>query len=146
MLTNLLSNWFTLIGATATVGVCTYALWRGERPERLTGGAALVAWAATLAVFNRSDLINPQAGILIVDVAFLAFLGWIAFSTGRMWASFATAFQFLTVLSHLAITLDLRIRVLAYLTALALWAYLVLGALLVGTIAVHRRRKLHPHK
>jgi len=116
-----------------------YALWRGGRPERIVGAATLLAWVATLALEDRRDWFELQWGILAVDFVFLAVLVALALVTDRSWLLFASAFQLLSVVTHLAISLDRGVRSLAYLRSLTIWSYLILMSLALGAHAYRRR-------
>ena len=126
----------------AMFGACGFALWRGGWPERLVAMASLAAWLATRLAYNYGDWIDPQWGILAVDVAFLGVLIYLALTTDRSWLLFAAAFQLLGVAIHVAITIDHAIRAVAYIQALIIWSYLVLLALAIGTWSQSRRRTL----
>jgi hypothetical protein len=125
----------------AIAGVSGYALWRGGPPERLVGAVNLVAWLITRVVEDRKDWFDTQWGILSVDIVFLAVLVWLALTRDRWWILFAAAFQLLGVVTHMAILADTQVRSLAYLRSLAIWSYLVLAALAVGTVFADRRRR-----
>lgn len=120
--------WFVTMGL-----VCGYALWRGGPPERLAALASLGAWFLSRMVFNYRDWVDPQWAVLGVDAAFLVVLTALALTTDRTWVLFATAFQLLGVVIHVAITLDHEIEALAYVRGLVIWSYLVIFALGVGT-------------
>ena len=131
-----------LIWFLAMASACGFALWRGGRPERVAASACLVAWVATRLAYDYSDRIDPQWGILAVDISFLAVLVYLALTTDRLWLLFAAAFQLLGVAIHLAITLDRAIRAVAYIQALIIWSYLVLLSLAIGTWFHWRNRSL----
>jgi hypothetical protein len=122
------------------LGIVGYALWLGGLPERLVAGADLLAWLATLLVQDRRDWFHPQWGILAVDVVLLGFLVWLALTRDRGWLLFATAFQLLVVVTHLAIFADPGVRSLVYLRSLTIWSYLGLAALAIGARLAARRR------
>jgi hypothetical protein len=130
------SVWIAFLG-----GVCTYALFRGGPTERLVATTDLLAWLVTLLVQNRRDWFDTQWGILTVDIVLLVFLAWLALTRDRGWLLFATAFQLLGVVTHLAILADVNVRSLAYLRSLTIWSYLVVGALGVGTALIERQRR-----
>lgn len=121
------------IWAVAMFAVSAYALWRGGRVERLVAGANILAWIVTIVVQNRQDWLNPQWGVLAVDVAFLGLLLALVVRTTRTWVMPAASFQLLAVVTHMAIMADRGVRAWAYLTALILWSYLVLITLAAGT-------------
>lgn len=122
-----------LIWAAAMFAVSAFALWRGGGVERAVAVANVVAWAASAAMQNRSNWLDPQWGVFGVDAAFLAFLLWLVVRTDRMWILPAAAFQLLAVVTHAAMLADDEVRAWAYITALILWSYMVLITLAVGT-------------
>jgi hypothetical protein len=123
------------------VGACGFALWRGGRPERAAAAACLGAWLATRLAYNYGNWIDPQWGILSVDIGFLGVLIYLALTTDRLWLLFAAAFQLLGVAIHLAIVIDHAIRATAYIQALIIWSYLVLLTLAMGTWSQSRRAR-----
>jgi len=120
--------------------VSGFALWRGGRPERWVAVANVLAWILTPLAY-RNDLIDPQWGVFLVDVAFLVLLAVLAMTTDRNWLLFAAAFQLLAVMTHIAIAVDRGVRTLAYFRGLVIWSYLVLGALAVGAWMFRRDRR-----
>ena len=120
------------VWAVAMFAVSAFALWRGGRTERVVAIANIVAWIATIVVQNRHNWLDPQWGMLAVDIAFLLLLLWFVVRSSRLWILPAAAFQLLAVLTHAAILADSDVRAWAYITALILWSYLVLISLAVG--------------
>jgi hypothetical protein len=125
---------------TAIVGVSAFALLRGGRVERTVALANLGAWIASLLVENRSNWLDPQWGVSIVDVSFLAILLYFALRERPTWLLFAAAFQLLSVLTHVAILIDAGVHARAYIQGLIIWSYLVLFSLAVGTWFQAQRR------
>lgn len=110
---------------TALMAVCALAVWRGRDEERLAAGGQLANWALSLMLFQaRSN--DTQWAILAVDAALLTLFLWIALRSHRYWPLFAAGFQFLAVLTHIAMALDAKVSGWAYLTAELLWSYLIL--------------------
>lgn len=120
--------------------VSGFALWRGGRPERWVAVANVLAWILTPLAY-RNNLIDPQWGVFLVDVAFLVLLAALAMTTDRNWLLFAAAFQLLAVMTHIAIAVDRGVRTLAYFRGLVIWSYLVLGALAAGAWMFRRDRR-----
>ncbi|MDF2900287.1 MAG: hypothetical protein K0Q62_346 [Phenylobacterium sp.] len=127
------------VWAVAMFAVSAFALWRGGRTERVVAIANIVAWIATIVVQNRHNWLDPQWGMLAVDIAFLLLLLWFVVRSSRLWILPAAAFQLLAVLTHAAILADGDLRAWAYITALILWSYMVLITLAVGTYSYWRR-------
>jgi hypothetical protein len=121
-----------------------FALWKGGWPERIVGAASLVAWVTSLAVLNRRQWLDPQLGVLTIDCIYLALLFFLSFTWHRIWLLFATAFQLLGVVIHIASLVDPGVRTLAYLRGLTIWSYLLLLALAVGTWIAMRDRDRGP--
>lgn len=113
--------------------VCGLAVWRGRDDERLAAAGTLANWAITLVVFRqRSD--ETQWAVMVVDVALLALLIWLALRSRRYWPLFAAAFALLTVVTHLAHALDTGVTGWAYLTAVLIWGYLGLISIGYGAL------------
>lgn len=122
--------------------VCGYALWKGGGPERLTALASLVASRVSAVVEHFDNFVSPQWGVFGVDLLFFAFLVVLALRTDRAWLLFAAAFQLLNLATHVAILTDPGLRARVYMTAIAIWSYLILASLAVGTWALQRARRL----
>lgn len=116
--------------------VSGFALWRGGAPERRVAVANVAAWFITPLTIE-ADAAGPQWGVLGVDGLFLAYLLWLALTADRLWLLFATAFQLLGVVTHLALAVDQGVPALPYRWGLVIWSYLVLASLAVGAF-VHR--------
>lgn len=129
----------TQVWALALITVSGLALWRGGRLEKLFALLNLAAWLATVAVMNPRSLVDPQWGIFAVDAAMLAAMIWMSLATRRTWILPATAFQLLTVVTHIAIMADPGVRLRAYLAGLAIWGWMVLACLAVAMIPRLRR-------
>ena len=130
------------ITAAVALGVCAFAVWKGNRPEKLGGWGAAVTWIASAAAQDWPRADGPEYGILAVDVAYLAFSLWLGLSSGRVWAICVAAFQLLIVLTHVATIIDLRIGQFGFFSAYFIWSYLIIVALAVGTVQALRRRRV----
>ncbi|MCW5759227.1 MAG: hypothetical protein KIS90_05625 [Phenylobacterium sp.] len=116
---------------TALMLVCALAVWRGRDDERLAAGAYLAAWALTLVVFRaRSE--ETQWAVMVIDTGLLGVFLWQSLRTDRFWPLFASAFQFLSVVTHLASGLDASVSGWAYQTAGLVWAYLIIAVIGYG--------------
>ena len=125
---------------TALILVCALALWRGGWPERLAAAAFAVASFVQPVVLNTRAWLDPQWGILWVDGLLFAFLLALTLKADRRWLLFASAFQLLSVIIHIAILADHSVAPLPYRRGLVIWSYLTLVALAVGTWSVRRPR------
>ncbi len=119
--------WLLAMGLT-----CGFALWRGGRPERLAALACATAWIISVVVYNYRNWVDPQWSVLGVDVALLAALIGLTLTTDRVWLLFASAFQLLGVVIHIAIMADPKVTGLPYIRGLVIWSYLVIFALAWG--------------
>lgn len=127
---------FVIFGSTG------FALWKGGYPEKVVGAASFLAWLVSLALMNRQRWLDPQFGVLGVDCLYLVLLLVLTLRTTRIWLLFATAFQLLGLVIHVASLIDPGVRTLAYLRGLTIWSYLVLFSLVVGTWLQAKRRPL----
>jgi hypothetical protein len=121
-------GWFAL-GLT-----CVIAFWRGGRPERLGAVFSVAGWIVTPVVEIRTDWYQPQVGIFAVDVAMLVLLAGLAFRYRRYWAICAAAFQAVMVLTHIGFLINPRMLYRAYYFANFSIGFLVLGAIVGGTL------------
>jgi hypothetical protein len=128
------------LGQLIFLCVIVLSAWKGGRTERWAA-AALFVQLVLSSFLNHRHALDPEYGVLALDVGALVVYGILAFSTDRRWTLWATAFQALAVLTHCARMLDPTLDRWAYLTTVILWGYAVLAALAVGTAqAVFRRR------
>ena len=81
---------------------------------------------------------DPQWGVFAIDLALLAVLLWLSLATDRVWVLFITAFQLLSVVTHLAILVDHSVAPLPYRRGLVIWSYLSLVALAWGAWQARR--------
>ncbi len=128
------------IGAVLMAAVCLFAAWPGARPQRWAAAVVLVAWMGSAALQDRDDLINPQYAIFALDVVAAAVFVTMALAWRRGWLMAMAAFQLLTTATHVAVMIDLRIWVYAYLTAYLVWSYALLAALAWGGRLAWRER------
>ena len=131
------------IALAFVVVACSYALWRGRRPERIGAVVFLLNWLIHPLMVNTSAWFSPQVAAFAVDVPMLAALIWLALRGDRWWPMWAAAFTFLGMLMTVIIAADPRVRPLAYMTAQVMWNYLAVVSLVAGT-ALEARRKDPP--
>lgn len=117
------------------VVACSYAGWVGGWPERC--GAAIIIAGSLLSVIAATSFYpgwrTPEAGIFIVDLLVLAAFANLALYSDRYWPLWATSFQLVAVLIHLATLAQTAIGPAAYSHAQEFWAYPVIGAVVLGT-------------
>lgn len=137
----MLDSLFSQIGAVLWLGVCAFALLKGDKPERFAASSMVVAWLATLAVHRDTLLTGVTIPVLVIDAAlFLVMLG-LSWRTDRNWPVWAAAFQAIVVLVHVVTMIDLRIRAIAYLSAQTVGTYGVLICLAIGTFWAWQTRE-----
>jgi hypothetical protein len=120
---------------------CGYALWRGNKYERLAGliciSASVVSYLAHAPVHLR--YVGVEASDLIVDmVVLLAFVG-IALRSDRFWPLWVAGLQLTISMSHLLKAIDLDLMPRAYAAAERFWSYPTLIIIAVAAWRAHRR-------
>ncbi|MCR5873963.1 hypothetical protein LRS10_07130 [Phenylobacterium sp. J426] len=113
------------------MAVCAVAALRGRNEERLAAGGLLAGWALTMVAYRYQGH-QVEWGILLIDVALLALLAWIALRSERYWPIFAAGFHLLAVVTHLARSADPSVTGWAYITAEIIWGYLLAFAIGYG--------------
>lgn len=115
------------------------ALLRGGWPERSAAAAMIAAWFGSGLVQNTSQFFGPQVGITAIDLMLLALLVALALKSDRWWPMWAVAFHGLGVMLHLAVLLDGKVMGRAYFIAGAVFSFLTVLALFLGSIRHPRR-------
>lgn len=129
------------IGVAIFIAVIGLVLWKGDRPERWAAGALLTALVVNILVQDRNNWMDPEHRFLVVDLVLFAVFLRLAVVYGRAWLMIATAFELLSMLTHLAVILHLGIGPVAYLTVTVGFSYGVLASLAFGGWQAHERRK-----
>lgn len=118
-----------------------YAFRYGGGPERV--GAAIIGIGSLVSVAASSDFVlrfrSVEPGIFATDIVVLAAFLMLALRTERYWPLWATGFHVVGVATHTAIIVDPKVVPPAYAIAQGFWAYPMLVAVVMGTVA-HRRR------
>lgn len=130
----------TWVGIAIGWSVAGFALWKGGWSERSVAIGFLAAWLISPLV-RLGGWNGPAWTGLTVDGGLLALLLFVALRTRRYWPLFAAAFELLSVLTHIARLVDPGVRAWAYATADAIWTYLLLAVLAVGTLNRWRARR-----
>ena len=115
--------------------ICTYALVRGGKPERLGAAINLVAVGATwvLRLEDTVHLAPADTLILAIDVAVAVGFFWLGITTIRFWPIWAAGFAVADLFMSVCGALLPHVPLFAYHTGLGVYAYLALGALALGT-------------
>jgi hypothetical protein len=111
--------------------VCGSSFWKGGWEERLTAAGLLINVAVTLLLRDNSWPALQWAGFA-ADIVLLVLLIGIALVSSKYWPLATAGFQLLSVLTHVAKTIDHDLQQWAYITAIVIWTYLLLAALGVG--------------
>ncbi len=119
----------------AALAICAFALVWGGRDERAVATGYLVAAAATwiAAIFHDGGRREPQSGVMVVDLFYLAFLLLIVRRSRRFWPLWVAAAHLVGTFTHVVRILQPSILAEAYALAQPFWAFPVLLALAVGT-------------
>ena len=137
----MLDTLYSQIGAILWLGVCAFALAKGDRPERLAAGALVIAWLATLAIHRETDLGVGTIVMMGVEVCLFALFLGLGWKTDRTWPIWAAGFQAITIMVYIVTLIDLRIRAIAYISAQTVGTYGVLICLAIGTFWAWQTRE-----
>ena len=112
-----------------------YAWVRGGRPERAGAAINIAASFATgaLQLFNQRHYAPAETMVLGIDVAVVMSFYWLAIHTPRFWPIWAFGFALANLIMSVAALLLPDVSLFAYHSGLRTYAYLALGALLLGT-------------
>lgn len=132
------------ISTIAAFLVCAYALWRGGWPEKLAGALLFVNWMATPILQHYADRTQFEVAVFILDGALTLVLLAVALFGDRFWPLWASAFQILELLMHVAMLADPRVGGRAYFIGMEVASYLILVALAIGVLHEGGRRTPSP--
>ena len=122
--------------------VLSWAWKFGGGPER-NAAIVILGWVAVGLVYHPVNVVSAfdrvDRGLLAFDALLAVALTVIALAANRMWSLFAAGFSVIPVLGHMAVALDHRGVARAYWAMNQVPFYLILVALMIGTVA-HRKR------
>ena len=125
------------------LAACLYALKHGGAPERWTAWmmAAGAALTATLPSWSsiRFDMTSPT--LLLVDLALLGGLCWLAARANRFWPLWVAALQLVAIAVHVVRGLDPTILPAAYNQTVGKVAYPMILLLVLGTFRHSQRER-----
>lgn len=120
------------------------ALWKGGKPERI-GALIILAMAVLqfgfLAVVPRYYRSVDLVSVLVDGVGLVGF-GALAVYAHRIWPIWAASLQLLSLASHFSRGVDANVKPLVYVFMKSGPTFLVMIALLLGTILHCRRLRL----
>lgn len=124
--------------------IAVYAIALGGGPERRAALMQLAAFSATMAAYSFpiKRYYQLEAGVLLIDLALLIGLYWLALKSNRIWPMAMTSLQLSSIVVHVARVLDVSMSPWAYAFLLKVWAYPMVG--LLG-VAVYRHRARLSH-
>lgn len=131
----------TQIGAVLTVAVVAFAFLKGGEPERIAGGAHVLAWFATLLIQGDGAADGTQWGMMGIDIVMLGVYAGLAWKANRTWPVWASALQSLVVMSHLLTLVDIRPPIMAFWAVINLASYGILLVIAIGTFWAWQERR-----
>ena len=120
---------------TLLILICSYALWKGRRDERIVATACLLASIGTRFVISPITVryAGLESGLLLIDMAMLATFVWIALRSDRFWPLWVAGLQLTSSMAHLLKAIEWDLLPKAYGAAAVFWSYPILLILAVGT-------------
>lgn len=124
--------------------VCIYAAVRGGPPERGAVMVFIIGFAMSVIAASPSEyrFMQPEIGILLVDLAMLVAFLMLALHAERYWTLWICSMQVIQVLTHIPMMIIPELLPQAYFVIAAFWAYPMMMVLAVGTYR-HQRRLRH---
>jgi hypothetical protein len=114
---------------TLYYGICVAAVLRGDRPLRYIG-VAIVANSLLSRLLQRHDALDqPQYGVMVADIALLAFMSAVLIRDRRWWLVAATGFLLMSFLTHFAALFGSPIRAYVIYTVRLAWSFAMVLAL-----------------
>ena len=131
----------TQIGAGLTVLVVAFAFLKGDEPERIAGGAYVLAWFASLLVQGDGSTPGTQWGLMGIDTIMLGVWVALAWKSRRPWPVWASALQSLVVMSHILTLVDVRPPMAAFVAVVNLASTGILLVIAIGTFWAWQERR-----
>ncbi len=130
---------FQFLMLTALFGSSAMA-WRwGGLDEKLTALGFLAATGASV-FSNSSHYLHTETGVLMIDCILLLALLVLALRSDRFWPMWATGFQLVGTMVHVASMTEHGDFAWAYAVGLVFWSFPVIFALMAGTWLEARHR------
>lgn len=138
MILHSLYQWASLV---VLLIACSLGAWRGGWPERVAVAAMVLAWFATALFQNGTQVIGPQATIMIIDLLLFGVLLTIALTSDRWWPLWACAFHGLSVVLGMAMLADPKIWSAAGFVASSAFSYMTMTTLMIGALSRPARQR-----
>jgi len=119
---------------SCSFAVAVLAAWRGRWEER-TIAFGMVIDSVVSRLIQSHDWTAPQWADLGLDLVYLIVIVWVALKSKRQWPLWVAGFQVIDVAIYLAFMADVRVGAWASYTAIAIWGYLILIVIVVGTLS-----------
>lgn len=120
---------------------CGYAAWSGGRDGRTAAVLIVAAALATIpASYVGSRFGKVELAVGAVDAALMVGLYLLAMRSRAWWPIWATAFQSIAVLSHLAAAMETGFLADVYFAASSFWAIPLLVSMVAGITLDQRAR------
>ena len=92
-------------------------------------------------LWRETDLAGGIWAVMAIELLLFVFLLLLGWKSNRTWPIWAAAFQSVTVLVHVVVMIDFRIRAIAYISAYTVGTYGVLISVAVGTVQAWRLKR-----
>ena len=139
------SSVYTLLGLAGLAVTCLFAWWKGGPPERLGSMMLAISWFGADIARGFSNQMVPTATLLASDILISGGFLYIAIRYSSLWLGAAMMFQAIGFALHAAQMSDSDAPRwhgwIIYLLICNILSYLVLLALIGGTIATILRRQ-----
>lgn len=125
----------------AAVLVVTFALLKGDEPERMGAAAYAMVFLAVVMIRGQTSLSLPQWGPMALETVLLVVFVGLAWHSRRAWPVWAASFQALVVTGYILIAANLRPPPNAVAAVVNMANYGLLAALAVGTFWAWQERR-----
>lgn len=123
-----------------TIVIVTFALLKGDEPERIAAVAFVIVVVAAM-VSPNAGVDGPRWGSIGRDLVLLAVFAGLALHSRRTWLFWASAFQSLIVTGHVLVLANLRPPGDAFAAVNNMANYGLLISLAVGTFWAWQERR-----
>ena len=133
-----------ILGVTLIAGVCVFAIVMGGAAERLGAICIIAANAVAEFVMLVSNWRYSASSIFVIDFILAICLLLVAIRFGSLWLGAAMILQGIALCAHALIQMGDEIPARIHLYLNNSLTYLMLGCIMLGTLAnIRRRRRNH---